>query len=223
MADTATAVPSSLRRWRHRLRGDGLYLDQVLLPRALRETKATLFFSPYYKAPLGAPCPTVVTIHDLIPVTFPGYTRGWRRSVALAFRLWATLLGRRATAVITDSEFSKGEITRRLGIPAARIHVMPIGVGREFHPDHHAADIRNTMFRYGIGGPYLLAVGNFLPHKNLSRLVEAHAILPTAERERLALVLAGSPSERGPARSLDPRTLAHDVWSPGFIAPRIAA
>ncbi len=79
---------------------------------------ATVFFSPYYKAPLGAPCPTVVTIHDLIPVTFPAYTRGWRRGFAIAFRLWATLLGRRATAVITDSEYSKGEIARRLGIPA---------------------------------------------------------------------------------------------------------
>jgi len=51
-------------------------------------------------------------------------------------------------------------------------------------------------------------------------LVEAHAILPTADRERFALVLAGSPSERGPARPLDPRTLAHDgVILPGFIAP----
>ena len=44
-----------------------LYWDQVLLPRALREVGATVFFSPYYKAPLAAPCPTVVTIHDLIP------------------------------------------------------------------------------------------------------------------------------------------------------------
>ena len=176
LADQTTMIPVAAPHVSvHRLpRRPGLYLDHVLLPRALREIKATVFFSPYYKAPLGAPCPTVVTIHDLIPVTFPAYTRGWRRGVALTFRLWATLLGRRATAVITDSEYSKGEIARRLGIPASRIHVMPIGVGREFHPDHHAEDIRRTMSRYGIGGPYLLAVGNFLPHKNLSRLVEAH-------------------------------------------------
>lgn len=222
MADQTTMIPVAAPHVSvHRLPGrPGLYLDQVLLPRTLREIKATAFFSPYYKAPLGAPCPTVVTIHDLIPVTFPAYTRGWRRGFATAFRLWATLLGRRATAVITDSEYSKGEIARRLGIPASRIHVMPIGVGREFHPDHHAEDIQSTMSRYGIGGPYLLALGNFLPHKNLSRLVEAHTNLPSAERERVSLVLAGSPTGHRPAQSLSRRTLARDgVIIPGFIAP----
>ena len=222
MAGRTTRIPVaaphlSVRRlpWR-----PGLYFDQVLLPRALREISATLFFSPYYKAPRRAPCPTVVTIHDLIPVTFPAYTRGWRRGFAIAFRLWATLLSQRATAVITDSEYSKREIAGRLGIPAARIHVIPIGVGREFHPSHQPEDIRDTMSRYGIGGPYLLAVGNFLPHKNLARLAEAHTVLPTAERERVALVLAGSPTGHGPARALDPRTLAHDgIIMPGFIVP----
>ncbi len=51
-----------------------LYVDQVLLPRILRQVRATVFFSPYYKAPLRAPCPTMVTVHDLIPLTFPEYT-----------------------------------------------------------------------------------------------------------------------------------------------------
>jgi alpha-1,3-rhamnosyl/mannosyltransferase len=222
MAGQTTMIPVAAPQvFVHRLpRRPTLYLDQALLPRALRETKATVFFSPYYKAPLAAPCPTVVTIHDLIPVTFPAYTRGWRQGFAIAFRLWATLLGRRATAVVTDSEYSKREVADRLGIPAARIHVMPIGVGREFHPDHQPEDIRSTVARYGIGGPYLLAVGNFLPHKNLSRLVEAHALLPTSERARMALVLAGSPAGHGPAHTPDRRTFARDgVIMPGFIAP----
>ena len=55
------------------------YFDQVLLPRALRAIGPKLFFSPYYKAPLAAQCPTVITVHDLTPLQFSEYTRGTSR------------------------------------------------------------------------------------------------------------------------------------------------
>jgi glycosyltransferase involved in cell wall biosynthesis len=230
IAGRTTMIPVAARHlsvrrlpWR-----PGPYVDQVLLPRALREVSATLFFSPYYKAPLGAPCPTVVTIHDLIPLTFPAYTRGRWRLFAVAFRRWATVLARRAAAVITDSEHSKREIIGTLGLPAARVNVMPIGVGPSFRPDQAPDDVRAALGRYGIAAPFLLAVGNFLPHKNLDRLVEAYGTLATAERASTRLVLAGVPTRHGSARSTDRRTLARDgVMMPGFIAaedlPRLYA
>jgi glycosyltransferase involved in cell wall biosynthesis len=197
-----------------------LYVDQVLLPQILRRVRATVFFSPYYKAPLRAPCPTVVTVHDLIPLTFPEYTRGWGRGFAVAFRVWATLLAGRAAAVITDSEYSKTEIIRELRMPASHIHVMPIAAGEEFRPDPAAEEIRGVRQRYNLPEAYLLAVGNFLPHKNLVRLVEAYTALPSAERDRMRLVLAGTPAGHGPARSVNRNTLAHPgVMMPGFITP----
>lgn len=205
----------------HRLpRRPGPYVDQILLPRVMRKIRATAFFSPYYKAPLAAPCATVVTIHDLIPVSFPEYTAGWGRGYALAFRAWAALLAGRATAVITDSEYSKAEVTHRLRIPAARVRVIPIGVGAEFRPDHPPEEVASVLSRYGIAEPYLLAVGNFLPHKNLARLVEAYAALPGTEIARVRLVLAGTPRGHGPARPVTRDALARPgVILPGFIAP----
>ena len=201
-------------------RRPGPYVDQILLPRVMRQIRATAFFSPYYKAPLAAPCDTAVTIHDLIPVSFPEYTAGWGRGYALAFRAWAALLAGRATFVITDSEYSKTEVTRRLRIPPARVRVIPIGVGAEFHPDHRPEEIASVARRYGIGDPYLLAVGNFLPHKNLVRLVEAYAALPQAEAARVRLVLAGTPRGHGPARPVSRDALARPgVILPGFVAP----
>jgi len=197
-----------------------LYWDQVLLPRALREVGAAAFFSPYYKAPLIAPCPTVVTIHDLIPLRFPAYTRGPWLLYAAAFRAWAALLARRAAAVITDSEQSKLDLVSVLGLPPERIHVIPIGVGEEFRPDLPAQAMSSALARYGISQSYLLSVGNFLPHKNLFRLVEAYSALPESLRRRISLVLAGTPASHGPARPVDQKTLARPgVCLPGFIAP----
>jgi len=197
-----------------------LYWDQVLLPRALRQTGATVFFSPYYKAPLTAPCPTVVTIHDLIPLRFPAYTRGLWGLRAAVFRRWAAFLARRAAAVVTDSEHSKSDLVSVLRLPTEHVHVIPIGVGEEFLPGFSPEAVASATARYGIRGPYLLAVGNFLPHKNLHRLVDAYGALPDVLRGSTALVLAGTPGGHGPARPVDQKSLLRPgVLLPGFIAP----
>lgn len=197
-----------------------LYWDQVLLPRALRAVGATMFFSPYYKAPVAAPCPTVVTIHDLIPVRFPEYIRGPWWLYAGAFARWAACLAGRAAAVVTDSEFSKAELVAVLRLAPERVHVIYLGVSGEFRPGLPPDAIATTAARHGIDRPYLLAVGNFLPHKNLPRLVQAYGVLPASLRERTRLVLVGSPGGHGAARAVDPSSLARPgVLLPGFVPP----
>ena len=205
----------------HRLPGGpSLYTDQILFPRLLREMGASAFFSPYYKAPLAACCPCVVTIHDLIPIRFPGYLQGAGRVYAAAFRRWASLHAHRAAGIVTDSEHSKRDIIDALRIPESRVHVIPVGVSDEFRPDLPSDTTRAVAARYGISGRYLLAVGNFLPHKNLGRLVEAFDALPQAVRADTTLVLAGTPGGHGPARPMDPgRFVRPGVNLPGFIAP----
>jgi alpha-1,3-rhamnosyl/mannosyltransferase len=196
-----------------------LYCDQVVLPRVLREEDATLFFSPYYKTPLVAPCPTVITVHDLIPLSFPAYARGAWRLRAVAFRAWAGLMARRAAAVITDSLHSREEVVRMLGLAPERVHVVPVGVGGEFRPAPPGA-AATVLARYGISKPYVLAVGNFLPHKNFLGLTEAYGTLPGTVRRSTSLVLAGTPAAHGAARPTDPKAIARPgVHLPGFISP----
>ena len=197
-----------------------LHYDQVLLPRTLRTLGSTAFFSPYYKAPLAARCPTIITIHDLTPLQFSAYTHGAGRFYAAAFRWWATCIARRATAIITDSEFSKHQILKEMQLPPDKLHVFYLGVGEEFQPTPRAAAALRLSSRYGIDGDYLLAVGNFLPHKNFPRIVEAYSSLPESLRKRVKLVLAGKAANHGPARSINPSDLARPgVLLPGFIAP----
>lgn len=167
--------------------------DQVTLPRRLAQDRISTFLSPYYKGPLFAPCPVVLTIHDLFFITYLGRRRllydGVMTGVA---RLYAT----RATAIIADSEYSKRSIVTRLGISSEKITVIPVPLGNEFHEAPLTDEIR---LRYGIMDPYILYVGNFWPHKNLPRLLQAFAGLSGSLRNTFQLVLAGYDQHLQPA------------------------
>ena len=175
-----------------RREGSTLWWDQVLLPRLLRRHRPHVFFSPYPKGPLAAPCPLAVTVHDLTELAFAPYaaaTRPWRR---WAYRLLVGACARRARLVFTDSNHAAGDIGRLLGLADGRVRVLPLGVDDELGPVRDPRRLRQALERYGIEGPYLLYVGNFRPHKNLDGLLQAYARLPDRLKGH-ALVLAGRP------------------------------
>jgi glycosyltransferase involved in cell wall biosynthesis len=197
-------LPSPWTRW----------WDQVELPRALRRDRVDVFLSPYYKRPLTAPCPTVITIHDLFFIGYPGRSR----PVYDTTMTWlARLYARGAAAIIADSEHSRRAIVDRLGLPAERVAVVPVGLGREFTPAVLTAAQRR---RYGLAAGYVLYVGNFLPHKNLPRLLGAWAALPAALRATHCLALAGGDGQRREALAARAKALGIDdsVVFPGLVA-----
>jgi glycosyltransferase involved in cell wall biosynthesis len=159
--------------------------DQVALPAALRRDAVEVFLSPYYKRPLAAPCPTVVTIHDLFFIGYPGRRRPLRDA---AMTRLARLYAAGASAIIADSEHSRRAIVERLGLAPERTAVIPVGLGREFRPLEPSPVQRE---RYGLDTAYALYVGNFLPHKNLERLLRAWAAMPATLASSHRLVLAG--------------------------------
>ena len=188
--------------------------DQVTLPQALRrDWRRRLFLSPYYKLPLAAPCPTVVTIHDLFFIGYPGRPRPlYDATMTRLARLYA----RRASAIVADSEHSRREIVARLGLPAERITVIPVALAPEFTPTALSAAQRA---RYGLEERYVLYVGNFLPHKNLPRLLRAWSVLPESLRRVHQLVLAGGDRARQPVLATEAASLglAAGVAFPGLI------
>jgi glycosyltransferase involved in cell wall biosynthesis len=187
--------------------------DQVTLPAALRRDGVDVFLSPYYKRPLAAPCPVVVTIHDLFFIGYPGRRRPlYDATMTRLARLYA----RGASAIVADSEHSRRAIVARLGIDAARIAVIPVGLGPEFRP---AAPTAAQRERYGLGARYALYLGNFLPHKNLPRLLGAWAALPAPLRAAHRLVLAGGDCTNRPALVARAASLgvADRVVFPGLI------
>ena len=81
--------------------------EQIAFPWVCRRWEADVAHVPYWGSPLQPMVPTVVTIHDLIPLLLPAYRGG------LLVRLYTRLVAvaaRRAAAVITDSLASKHDI-----------------------------------------------------------------------------------------------------------------
>ena len=101
--------------------------EQWTFQRALSRDRPDVLFAPGYTAPLSAPAPTVLTVHDVSFFARPewfSYREGARRRLLTA---WSA---RRARVVITDSQFSKSEIVKHIGVPESRVRVIPLGIRR---------------------------------------------------------------------------------------------
>ena len=155
--------------------------SQLELPRLARRHQASLIFTPAPEGYLGPQSiPQVVMVHDLRPISHPE-----RSLQSLYFRSWVPPLLRAARHVLTNSQFTAGEIQRCTGLPAERISVIPLGYdAQHFTPGDPQGPIPQQ--------PYLLHVGQAYPHKNLRRLIQAFAQVAPAHPE-LRLVLAGKP------------------------------
>jgi len=120
--------------------------------------------------PLVQKIPTIITIHDLIPLKFKEYF-----PVGIRGRInWylQRLAARRARAIITDSYSSKQDIQRYLHVPASSIHIIPLA------PVSNRANARlSTKLRqaYDIPDKYLLYVGDINGNKNIPGLIRALA------------------------------------------------
>lgn len=166
------------------------FWDQVRLPREIREDKIDLFYSPYYKIPLSAPCPAVSAILDLMYLVFDEYRRElgvWRRGYYATF---GRLFARRSTKIFTCSEFSKRDIIKIYDIPTSKIEVIPLSVSDMYHPEKNQKSIAEMKDRYGIHSRYLLYLGNFKSHKNVEGIIKAFKNVVVEHRD-LVLVLAG--------------------------------
>jgi glycosyltransferase involved in cell wall biosynthesis len=104
----------------------GTWWEQITLPRTANAESLDVWFAPGYTAPLRLRVPVVVAIHDLSFVAHPewfGIREGARR------RWLVRHTADDAAAVITISQFTRRELIERLGVAAARVHVVPPGIG----------------------------------------------------------------------------------------------
>jgi glycosyltransferase involved in cell wall biosynthesis len=92
--------------------------------------------------------------------------------------------------VITLSESSRRDIARIYGLPTERVAVTPLAAADHFQPSERA-EREPALARLGVPGPYLLAVGNLQPRKNLARLLEAFRNAIADRGDYVHLVIVG--------------------------------
>ncbi len=158
------------------------------LPLSLRWRKFDVLHAPAFVVPLGCPCPTVVTIHDLSFVTHPNhFDRAWRTYVA---SLMPSVL-RSASGIICVSESTKHDLLAHYEVPEAKVHVVYNGLDHARFNSGVTPD-REWARSAGIEKPYVLHVGVFSERKNIPVLLRAVARLrDSGHFSGYQLVLAG--------------------------------
>ncbi|HEY7033362.1 MAG TPA: glycosyltransferase family 1 protein [Thermomicrobiales bacterium] len=147
--------------------------EQTALPVAARRDRLDVFHGTMNVLPRSLPCPAVVTVHDLAFLRWPDQVPA-RRYRYLSVGLKAAT--KRAARIIAVSASTKSDLVELLAVDPSRITVTHLGVDARFRPPG-AEERRALLDRHRLVRPYLLAVGNLEPRKNLPALLRAFARL----------------------------------------------
>lgn len=185
-----------------------LAFEQLHFPRRARG--ADVAHVPYWAPPLRCTVPTVVTVHDLIPLVLPEYRRGVDARLYLELVVRAS---RRAAAILADSRHTAADAVRLLGIPAERVHVVPLGVGPPYGPlPAGTGSAEGHGFALRLPERYGLYLGGFDPRKNLATLFRAWRCVHAATG--VPLVVAGGVPPPGARLGEPPQQTARRVGLP---------
>lgn len=146
--------------------------EQLVLPLILERDRVELLHAPAYVGPLAAPCPMVVTFHDLSYFLLPSAFNRQNRVYLQTFSRWTA---RRARRFIAVSECTRQDMVRLLGISTDRIDVIYNGVDECFHPEADVARLERFRAAKGLPERFILSLATIEPRKNVVGLLRAYA------------------------------------------------
>jgi glycosyltransferase involved in cell wall biosynthesis len=166
-------------RWVSPDRGSGGHLARWALANAVawRHRRHVLFSLSQIEAATW-PGPSVVTVHDVIPLLFPEHH-------PRQYHYYHHFLGpalRRTAAIVTPSAATRDQLAHCYGLPADNIHVI-----------HHGPTVpaRGAPQGRAAGRPFILCLARPSPTKNVTTLLDAFALIQNHVREDLVIAGAG--------------------------------
>ena len=201
-----------------------LSLRTVLcLPRVTKRFALDVFHAPFFVCPMWGVKNVVLTVHDIMALTFPSFFGGRNRLKEKAaffyHRLFVPLSIQRARKIIAVSNSTKLALMESLKVAADRISVTYEAVDDRFEVDCARKDVEAFRVRLGLPQEYLLYVGNMKPYKNFTLIASALEILKKRMGLRHKLVVAGKKDRFFPAvyEDLKNRNLLDDVVFVGYV------
>ncbi len=157
------------------------------LPFAAWRAGADVLHCPANLCPSWMPLPTIVTIHDLIPLDLPmaqpaGQVRRFEQSVRQAVR--------HATRIITPSRYTRDRLVNEFAAAAERMMVIPWAPDQSIQlqsPDRY----ESVLPRFGIRRPYVMHFGAPDQRKNTRRVIEAWSMIDRSLRSDWQLLVVG--------------------------------
>jgi glycosyltransferase involved in cell wall biosynthesis len=181
---TAIRLPRTLTMTGALPLGRGRYFPSA----ATLERSLDVFHATDYRIPRLERTPVCASLYDAVPLSHPEWgnpkLRAIKNFVLRRSAQWAE-------SIVTLSHAMVPQLVEQYGIHENRIHVTWLGVDAVWYQRVPETAIEQLRAKYGLDAGYLLFVGTLQPRKNVHRLLQAYAGLPTSMRGDVQLVIAG--------------------------------
>lgn len=151
-------------------------IDVKLIEEKTDYSKFDLIHYPFFDLfkhtlPLGLKKPTVVTIHDLIPIQFPKhYPAGIKGKINLQLQKMSL---KNVKSIVAVSKTVKEDIIKSLRVPAGKISVVYSAPSEKFHRVQEKSELERVKNKFGLSDEFTLYVGNVNWNKNILNMTEA--------------------------------------------------
>ncbi len=159
----------------------------LTVPLMLRKYKADLFLSTDGQMSMTTKVPTCLVIHDLAFEHYPAHLVFSQRAY---WQYFSPKFAHRAKRVVTVSEFSKADISKRYKVLPEKIDVAGNGAHDAYRPLEWA-EREAVKQKYAGGCEYFVFAGALHPRKNVLNLLKAFISFKKHHRSTMKLVIAG--------------------------------
>jgi glycosyltransferase involved in cell wall biosynthesis len=114
--------------------------------------------------------PSVVTIHDLIFMNFPGLYKAIDRKIYYEKVRYASSA---ATRIIATSQQTRSDLIHHLQVEPSKIEVIYQSISERFFLNYYINDLDDVRRKYQLPEHFILTVGTIEPRKNQLGVLEA--------------------------------------------------
>lgn len=163
------------------------YWFEKKVPGILQRIKADLFISPDGYLSLASNVKSIPVIHDISfmhnPKDFPFGIRNY-------YHYFFPRFAKKAERIVTVSEFSRNDISKKFGILQDNIDVAFNGSKSIYEPIT-GKEIKQTKEKHTGGNDFFLFVGALSPRKNVANLLKAFDHFKQKTKSKFKLVIVG--------------------------------
>lgn len=149
--------------------------EQIALPSVVKKIKPDLLHCTANTAPLSCPVPLLLTVHDVIYLEEINFKGSAYQNFGNLYRRAVVPFGiKKASAIITVSEYEKSIIAATCKMDPSKITVIHNGVDERFHPDFLVSVLHNFRKAHHLPENFILFLGNTSPKKNTAGEIKAY-------------------------------------------------
>lgn len=165
--------------------------EQIQLPRMAQNAKIDLLHCTSNTAPVSCKVPLVVTIHDIIYLEKWMLNSGtWYQRFGSVYRRWnVPAIAKKASIIITVSDFERERIIEGLRIPAKTVRTVYNACGTHFNAQRNETVLQAFKEKMKLPERFVLFLGNTDPKKNLPNVMKALGILQQKGQLDFTLVM----------------------------------